>query len=150
MHAQITITGNVGTDVELRGGGTHEWTYAQFRLASTPRSFRNGSWHDGQTTWIGVTCKNKTLAENVKASISKGDPVIVTGKLTTSSYSRDDQTHERQIIEAVSVGHDLCRGTSAFRRVERAVAEPPSPGELDADLEQQQGEPAGEAVTVAA
>jgi hypothetical protein len=32
--------------------------------------------------------------------------------------------HERLVIDASTVGHDLNRGTSAFRRVNRVIASP--------------------------
>lgn len=123
MDAQLTVTGNVGSDIELFGGGSQEWTYASFRLASTRRQLRNGAWQDSPTVWISVTCKNRALAENVKASVTKGDPVIVTGRLASSSFTKDQQTVERLVIEATSVGHDLSRGTSRFARVERPAPE---------------------------
>lgn len=141
MSAAISLTGNVGTDVEVRGGGAHEWTYANFRLASTDRLLRNGAWQDGSTLWLSVVCKNRHLAENVKASISKGDAVVVTGRLTMSSFTRDDQQVERFVLEATSVGHDLCRGTSTFRRRERPAAEP-SHDEDDETAAEQQDEQA--------
>lgn len=127
MDAQLTVTGNVGSDIELFGGGSQEWTYASFRLASTRRQLRNGAWQDSPTVWISVTCKNRSLAENVKASLAKGDPVIVTGRLASSSYTKDGQTVERLVIEATSVGHDLARGTTSFARVERPAAPETAP-----------------------
>lgn len=138
MHALMTITGNVGTEIELRGGGQQEWAYAQFRVACTPRTLKGGSWRDGETVWLGVTCRNRALAEHVKASVGKGDPVIVMGRLITSTFTRDGQVHERLILDALVVGHDLNRGTSAFRRVDRASQEQPSPAQLDADLEEKE------------
>ena len=151
MHAQITMTGNVGTDVELHGGGAQEWTYANFRLAHTPRYLRNGGWSDGPTLWISVTCKNRQLAENVKGSIAKGDPVVVTGRLVINTYVSGEQTVERLLLEASNVGHDLCRGTSAFRRNERATPDPTAadPGGLDsAEADEDPGVPVGSTARV--
>jgi single-strand DNA-binding protein len=58
----------------------------------------------------------RLLAEHVAASVRKGDPVVVVGKLRTNVWEKDGQTHERLGLEADMVGHDLNRGTSAFRR----------------------------------
>jgi single-strand DNA-binding protein len=58
----------------------------------------------------------RLLAEHVAASVRKGDPVVVVGKLRTNVWEKDGQTHERLVLEADMVGHDLNRGTSAFRR----------------------------------
>lgn len=144
MSASISLTGNVGTDIEVHGGGAHEWTYANFRMASTDRLLRNGTWQDGTTLWLSVLCKNRQLAENVKASIAKGDAVVVTGRLTMSTFTRDDQQVERFVLEATSVGHDLCRGTSTFRRRERQVAEPNHDEHGDDEAQEFEASPAPE------
>ena len=64
------------------------------------------------------------LAANVAASIRKGDPVIVSGKLRTSVWEKDGQTQERLTLEADAIGHDLNRGTAMFRRTPRVASEP--------------------------
>lgn len=122
MDAAVWVTGNVGSEVtlkEYREGAT----YASFRLACTPRLWRAGQWSDDETTWMGVVC-SKALALNVKSSISKGDPVIAVGRLRTESWT-DPQgvRQERLKLEAQSVGHDLTRGTSVFRKTNRAAPE---------------------------
>jgi single-strand DNA-binding protein len=55
--------------------------------------------------------------------------VVVTGRLSTWSWVKKDtgEVQERLVLEAVSVGHDLCRGTTAFQRAERALPELPAP-----------------------
>lgn len=128
MDANLTVTGNVGSDIDLRTDSSNEWAYAAFRLASTPRVLRQGAWRDGETTWLNVNCRNRSLSLNVQASISKGDPVVVTGRLTTWSWVNKEtgEVQDKVVLEAVSVGHDLCRGTTSFQRAERAVAEPPA------------------------
>lgn len=115
MEAFVHMTGYVGGDVEVRNGSS---TVASFRLACTPRVRRNGDWVDGNTTWLTVTCF-RTLAEHAAASIKKGDPVIVVGKLRTSVWHKNGETVERLALEATTLGHDLNRGTASFRRVER-------------------------------
>jgi single-strand DNA-binding protein len=111
MEALVHITGYAGSEVEIRGNGT----VSAFRLACTPRVRTKSGWADGNTTWIEVSCF-RLLAEHVAASVRKGDPVMVIGKLRTSVWEKDGQTHERLALEADTVGHDLNRGTSAFRR----------------------------------
>ena len=119
MDAFVHITGHAGTDVEIRGNGT----VATFRLASTPRVRSKGEWSDGNTTWLEVSCF-RTLAEHVAASVRRGDPVVVVGRLRTSVWDKDGQTHERLVLEAETVGHDLTRGITLFRRRPRATADP--------------------------
>jgi hypothetical protein len=43
--------------------------------------------------------------------------------------------HERLVIEASTIGHDLNRGTSAFRRVNRVIATPEAEPEAEAEAE---------------
>jgi single-strand DNA-binding protein len=111
MEALVHITGYAGSEVEIRGNGT----VSAFRLACTPRVRTKSEWGDGNTTWIEVSCF-RLLAEHVAASVRKGDPVVVVGRLRTNVWEKDGQTHERLVLEADMVGHDLNRGTSAFRR----------------------------------
>lgn len=113
MEAIMTITGNVGSDVEHRVV-TDQATVATFRMACTPRVLRAGEWTDAPTTWLTVQCW-RTLADNVSNALHKGEPVIVTGRLRTQSWTTEDgELRERSILEATSVGHDLTRGISNF------------------------------------
>jgi single-strand DNA-binding protein len=133
MEAQVHVTGYAGTEVEIRGNGN----VSAFRLACTPRIKTKAGWGDGHTTWIEVACF-RTLAQHVAQSVRKGDPVLVVGRLRTNMWEKDGQTHERLVLEAEVVGHDLNRGTAAFRRPPRLTAtdsretdEPPG-DEIDA------------------
>jgi single-strand DNA-binding protein len=116
MEAYVHITGHVGGDVEFRNNTV---ATASFRLACTPRMRRGGDWTDGETTWLTITCF-RSLAENTASSVRKGDPVIVVGRLRTQVWVKDGVQQERTVLEALTVGHDLSRGTSAFNRSERA------------------------------
>ena len=131
MEALVQMTGYAGTEVDVRGGGT----VSAFRLACTPRvRGKGGEYSDGNTTWIDVTCF-RTLATHVAASIRKGDPVIVMGRLRTSVWQKDGQTRERIGLEAETVGHDLSRGTAIFRRAAKPSVEPTDGDEPDDELE---------------
>lgn len=119
MDATMSISGWVGGDVIFRQTKTAS---ASFRIACTPRVWKPGGWVDGTTTWFTVMCF-RTLAENVKASVSKGDAVMVTGKLRTSKWvNADGEVQDKLVLEAQLVGHDLTRGTTAFHKTERAFA----------------------------
>ena len=58
----------------------------------------------------------RQLADHCRDSLRRADPVLVHGRLSQRSYVKDGV--ERVVVEvtAVSVGHDLSLGTSAFRR----------------------------------
>ncbi|MEV6210328.1 single-stranded DNA-binding protein [Kitasatospora sp. NPDC051914] len=111
----VTIVGNVASTV----------TYAQtpagvpvanFRMATTERRFDRGSgdWVDGETTWVTVVAW-RWLATNVVSSVNKGDPVVVSGRLRVREWGEEGARRTAVEIDARSVGHDLTRGTSAFR-----------------------------------
>ncbi|QGN31596.1 single-stranded DNA-binding protein [Microlunatus sp. Gsoil 973] len=118
MEALVTITGYVGTAVESRPTQRNT-ARASFRLACTPRAKQGGNWGDDNTVWMTVICW-RTLAEHALASVNKGDPVVVSGKLRNQVWpDADGVVQERLVIEATSVGHDLTRGTSSFRRLQR-------------------------------
>jgi single-strand DNA-binding protein len=114
-EAFVTFQGWVGNDVVHRE--TAQGNVANFRVGVTPRiRRRSGEWVDGQTSWFSVTCWRQ-LADNVRASVRKGDPVLVHGRLRTDVWERaDGQSSVTQVVEAMHVGHDLARGTSQFLR----------------------------------
>ena len=133
MDATISLSGNVGTDVEFTEGDG--WAYARFRLACTPRFLRKGEWVDAETTWITVRTTNRA-ALNVRHSIRKGDPVVVTGRLRTHSWTNPEgERIDRLVVEATSLGHDLTRGITSFARIERSPQSPATPSEQDASAE---------------
>ncbi|GAA2183308.1 single-stranded DNA-binding protein [Brooklawnia cerclae] len=147
MDALITLTGNLGTEVDRKTfeqKNSEIFTRAEFRLACTPRYRRGNDWVDGTTTWVTVVCTNR-LADNVSASLGKGDPVIVTGRLRTQTWTTDDTRHERLVVEASSIGHDLGRGTTRFTRSQVPRPEPaeqddrwqqPDPAETQGEMEE--------------
>jgi single-strand DNA-binding protein len=147
METYVNMTGWVGSTVEYRclTSPDHSYTthHASFRLASTPRIRRGGAWTDGVTNWITVVCF-RALAQNVGASVSKGDPVNVWGKLRRETWERDGEANERTVIEAVVVGHDLSRGTSMFKKTERnQTYEEPDIGDLIETVERPEPEEDG-------
>lgn len=131
MEAQLTISGYVGSAVEFRPTRNNT-PRATFRIGCTPRVQRQGGWTDGPTVWMTIVCW-RSLAEHAAASINKGDPVVVQGRLRNQVWSdANGETHERLAVDATSVGHDLSRGRSTFHRVQRV--DPPD------DLDRETGE----------
>lgn len=143
----VTVIGNVVTDVELRFTKSGD-PVASFRVAATTRRFDRSHerWVDGDTHYFSVSCW-RHLAHNVVQSLTKGMPVMVTGRLRSREVSRQcqEQTHVTRYvdIEASSVGHDLARGTAAFTRVKReSVVESERRSLADAMAEAQAGDEA--------
>jgi single-strand DNA-binding protein len=91
--------------------------FTSFRMASTPRYFDRAAatWADGRTEWITVKVF-RDAAFNVAASLHKGDPVIVTGRLATSEWESDNGPRTDLVLEATALGPDVTRGTCIFAR----------------------------------
>jgi single-strand DNA-binding protein len=128
FETTVTLQGWLGGNVTTRVAG--DAPVASFRVASTPRRFQRSteSWVDGATQWYTVTAW-RALAENCQKSLRRGDPVVVHGRLTVSSWVGRDGVEQTTLeIEATHVGHDLSRGTAVFTRAPKptpvADAEP--------------------------
>lgn len=123
-ETQVTMIGNVATPVSYTA--TAEGVpVANFRLASTERRWDRAKecWVDGDTQWVTVVAW-RALAANLVSSLNKGDPVVVSGRLRVREWEEGELRRSRIEIDARSVGHDLGRGTSAFRWAVRGRAEP--------------------------
>ena len=118
-EALVTFQGWVGNDVVHRE--TSQGNVANFRVGSTPRiRKRNGDWVDGPTSWFSVTCW-RALADHVRDSVRKGEPVLVHGRLRADVWEREDgHSSVTYVVDASYVGHDLTRGTAVFVRATRA------------------------------
>ncbi|MGA8209939.1 MAG: single-stranded DNA-binding protein [Nocardioidaceae bacterium] len=117
-EATVTFQGWVGNEVVHRE--TPTGNVAHFRVGTTPRiRRRSGEWVDGPTSWFSVTCW-RALADHVRDSVRKGEPVLVHGRLRADVWEREDgQSSVTYVVEATSVGHDLTRGTGSFERATR-------------------------------
>lgn len=118
----ITIVGNVVDDPRPRTTGAGV-PVASFRIASTSRRFdrETGKWIDNERLFATVTCW-RAMAQNVAASLKKGQPVVATGRFYSREYVKDEVSRMSYELDAVAVGHDLARGTSEFTKVVRPYA----------------------------
>ncbi len=116
MSETITVSGLVATTP--RHLVTQDGLpITSFRLASSQRRFDRSQnrWIDGDTNWYTVTAFRQ-LAINAAGSISKGDRILVGGKLRVRDWDNGERAGTSVEIEADSVGHDLTWGSSAFTR----------------------------------
>ncbi len=122
-ETMTTIVGNVITGITQRkiGDGTR---VASFRMASNERRFdkETQQWVNGDSLYVTVTCWRK-LALGVNASLVKGDPVIVTGRLFTRGYEVEGQKRSVTELEAMAVGPDLSRCLADVSRARRQASE---------------------------
>ena len=115
----ITVIGNIVNEPQMHVTSSGA-TVVSFRLASTERKYdRNDNrWVDGSTSYTTVACWRQ-LATNVFASMHKGDPVVVNGRMRVREWEKDGKKGTAVEIEAQSVGPDLARGTAVFARTQR-------------------------------
>jgi single-strand DNA-binding protein len=126
-----TIVGNLVEDPELRFTNTGI-AVANLRVAVTQRTQHNGEWRDGDTSFFKVNVW-RGQAENLADSLSKGDRVMVTGRLRQRSWETPEGD-KRSVteLEADEVGASLKWATA---KVERAPSR--GNGERNAGRERQ-------------
>ena len=117
MSDQITITGLIATTP--RHIVTSEGLpITSFRVASSQRRFDKATakWVDASTNWYTVSAY-KQLAINCVPSLSKGDRIIVSGRLRIKDWSSGDSTGTNVEVEAETIGHDLFWATAVATRI---------------------------------
>jgi single-strand DNA-binding protein len=117
------ITGNLTDDPELRytqGGAP----VASFRVAVTARVREGDTWRDGDTSFFRVTAW-RTLAEHACESLSKGDRVIVVGRLKARSWETPEGERRSVVeVEADEVGPSLRWAIAKPERASNGTAKP--------------------------
>jgi len=88
-----------------------------FRLASSHRRYDRAQerWVDAETNWFTVTAFRQ-LAINSSQSISKGERIVLTGRLRVRDWDNGERSGTSVEIEADAIGHDQSWGTSQFVR----------------------------------
>ncbi|NRD27456.1 single-stranded DNA-binding protein [Frigoribacterium sp. VKM Ac-2836] len=116
MTDTITLTGIIATDPRALVTQTG-LSITSFRLASTQRRYDRvtGVWVDGETNWYTVTAF-RHLADNVLASLRKGQRVVVTGRVRIRSWESGERSGMTVEVDADAIGHDLVWGRSIFER----------------------------------
>lgn len=119
----VSLAGNVVSDPQQRELDSGALV-TNFRLAVNPRRYDRSSarWVDGEAMFVNVTCW-RSLATNASLSITKGDPILVFGRLRIRRWENGDRQGTTVEIDAISVGHDLTRGTASFTRTRRSTDE---------------------------
>jgi len=130
--AFVTLVGYVAQEPSIRTTKTGK-TVTDLRVGITPR-YRDqatGEWHDGQSSYFTVSCWDR-LANHVRASMHKGEPVLVRGKFKTNTYEdKDGRPRTETRITADTVGHDLSRGVANYirQRPKQAAADAGATGD---------------------
>lgn len=135
----INFIGNLTDDPDLRftqGGAP----VASFRVASNRRFTDRAGNQQEETTFLNVNCW-RDLAENAAESLSKGDRVVVIGRVRVRSYeNREGQTVWTTEIEADEIAPSLrwaratvqrTSGPSAGSSAGTGSSTPPPPSDED-------------------
>ena len=137
MSESFTVSGLVSTTP--RHLVTQEGLpITSFRLASSKRRFDRTKkiWVEGETNWFTIN-SFRQLAINSASSISKGDRIVVSGRLKVRDWDNGERSGTSVEIEADCLGHDLVWGTSEFSRTVLVREDPeddePEENELDSE-----------------
>jgi single-strand DNA-binding protein len=123
------LVGNLTADPELRVTATGR-PWATLRIAVNPRCWNRYTrqWEDGPATFHDVVCWSSTLAENVVASLKKGDLVHIIGRLQEYTWETPEgEKRYRPTINAEDVAPSLKWATADVTR-KRPVSASPRPG----------------------
>lgn len=116
MTDTITLMGNIASTPES-STTVSGVAVLSFRLASNTRRYdaRTSAWVDTGTNWYTVTAYRR-LAENARDSLSKGDSVIIVGRLRLREWEANGKRGISAEVDADAIGADLRWGTSAYQR----------------------------------
>jgi single-strand DNA-binding protein len=111
----VSLIGNLTDDPELRFTPNGA-AVANFRLAVTPRVKDGDTWRDGETSYFRINAW-RDLAEHVTDSLSKGDRVLVLGRLKARSWETAEGERRSAVeVEAEEVGPSLKWATATPQR----------------------------------
>lgn len=130
----VTVTGNVAGDViTKRVGANQEHLLVTFRVASSERRYDRAtdSWVDGDRFTASVNCWRR-LADGARLLV-KGDPVVVTGRLSVREYEVEGVRRYMTEINATAVGPDLGRCTADVQPPRPPAVEPGESGVAGAE-----------------
>jgi single-strand DNA-binding protein len=127
-----TITGNLTADPELRFTPAGR-PVAAFTIANTPRfpDRTTGEWQDGETWFVRCSAWGDT-AENIAASLSRGQAVVATGRLRCRTWEDKDGGKRASVEMTVDdIGPSLRRAVAKVTKATREHA--PANGTAPAD-----------------
>lgn len=116
FETPLTVVGRIVTELDQKD--TSAGRFCSFRLMANERRFNRDTqdWVDGDKLFLTVKCWRK-LAENVGASLFKGDNVMVSGRVYVREYTASNG-EPRSVLEldARAVGPNLMTCTARLER----------------------------------
>jgi single-strand DNA-binding protein len=115
--AAVTLTGFVAMEPRLLFTKQAHTPVVNLRVGTTPRrvDVTTGEWRDLPSSFFTVNCWRR-LAYSVSASLHKGDPVIIRGRLKSRSWNDNGVMRSAIDIEAEAIGHDMSYGWAHFMK----------------------------------
>lgn len=111
----ITVMGHLATDPEVRSTSSGK-SVGSFRMA-VPEGYSR----DSKVTWVTVVAWER-MAETVCTWISKGDLVLVSGRLTSDEWT-DRNGSKRLTIQIQASTIQLCRQKGVGQSVDSEAGE---------------------------
>jgi single-strand DNA-binding protein len=142
--AYVTLVGYVAQEPSIHTTKTGK-VVTELRVGIAPR-YRDratGEWRDAESSYFSVSCWER-LAHHVRASMHKGEPVLVRGRFKTNTFEdKDGRPRTETKITADVVGHDLSRGVANYirHRSKQAAADADQAGEQSPGSPDQAEEP---------
>ena len=123
----VTVVGNVTGTPELRFTNSGV-AVANFTVASTPRHMRDGKWVDGDTLFMRCNVWRQP-ALHVNDSITKGDRVVVVGRLRQRSFEVDGQRRTVTELDVDEVGPSLRYASAKVTKATRTNGSEEAPAD---------------------
>ena len=116
----VTLVGFVAQD-PIQRPTKNGVLVTDLRVGTTPRvqDRVTSQWRDGETSYYDVSCWRR-LGDNVRASLRKGDPVMIKGRFRSRTWvDKNGVSRTAPDLLADTVGHDLNRGVANYQRQQR-------------------------------
>ena len=94
----FVIIGRLAADAEDFNAGNN--TYTSFRLAVNRGQNKDAS-------FIPVRAPRKFISDNLRAKLTKGECVMVSGRFESGSYEKDGQKKHFDHLSAAAIQHDV-------------------------------------------
>lgn len=124
MSMNVSVVGNLTRDPELRFTPKGD-AVANFSIAVNERVKEGNDWVDGPVSYYDVTAW-RYLAEAVAENLTKGQRVVVLGKMKIDKYeTRDGEQRSKPLVTAEEIGAALRKPKPPTREPEQQIDDIP-------------------------
>lgn len=99
LKNKVSLIGRIGKNPEMQTvGAAKDYALTKFSLATNERyKDKNGKWQES-TQWHNLVAWGKT-AERISKMVTKGQEVMIEGKIVNKSYEKDGEKRYATDIE---------------------------------------------------